>query len=87
MGKFEKLCNEYRENQRLIEELSAMQEGIKAAILEIMGTEESHTEGAVRATNTTVTASRFDSKGFKAVYPELYTEYSRESQYKRFSVR
>ena len=38
MSAFEKLCNEYRENKRLIEELEAMNDSIKTDILTIMGT-------------------------------------------------
>lgn len=86
MSKFEKLCNEYRENKRLIEELTAMNDSLKADILSIMGSDETHIEGACKATNKTVISSRFDSSGFKKEYPELFTEYSRETSYKRFTV-
>lgn len=86
MSKFEKLCNEYRENKRLIEELEAMNDSIKTDILTIMGNDEMHVEGAAKATNKTVVSSRFDSTGFKKVYPDLFTEYSRETSYKRFCV-
>lgn len=86
MGAFEKLCNEYRENKRMIEELEAMNDSIKIDILAIMGDRETVTEGAAKATNKTVVSSRFDSTGFKKVYPELFTEYSRETSYKRFCV-
>ena len=86
MGRFETLCNEYRENKRLIEELEAMNDSIKADILAIMGERETVTEGAVKATNKTVTSSRFDSTGFKKSHPALYTQYSTETSYKRFTV-
>lgn len=86
MGKFETLCNEYRENKRLIEELEAMNDSIKADILAIMGDRETVSEGAAKATNKTVTSSRFDSTGFKKVYPDLFTEYSTPTTYKRFTV-
>lgn len=86
MSQFEKLCNEYRENKRLIEELTAMNDSLKADILSIMGSDETHIEGACKATNKTVISSRFDSSGFKKEYPELFTEYSRETSYKRFTV-
>lgn len=86
MSKFETLCNEYRENKRLIEELEAMNDSIKTAILAIMGDRETVIEGASKATNKTVTSSRFDSKGFKAVHPDLFTEYSTPTIYKRFTV-
>ncbi len=86
MGKFEQLCNDYRENKRLIEELEAMNDSIKADILAIMGDRETVSEGAAKATNKSVTSSRFDSTGFKKVYPDLFTEYSTPTTYKRFTV-
>ena len=86
MKRFESLCNEYRENKRLIEELQSMNDSIKSDILAIMGNDETHIEGAAKATNKTIVSSRFDSTGFKKVYPELFTEYSRETSYKRFCV-
>lgn len=86
MSQFEKLCDDYRENKRLIEELQAINDSIKLDILAIMGNDEMHVEGAAKATNKTVVSSRFDSSGFKKEYPELFTEYSRETSYKRFCV-
>ena len=86
MSQFEKLCNDYRENKRLIEELEAMNDSIKADILAIMGDRETVTEGATKATYKLVTSSRFDSSGFKKEYPGLFTEYSTPTTYKRFTV-
>lgn len=86
MSAFERLCNEYRENKRLIEELEAMNDSIKLDILAIMGNDETHVEGEAKATNKTVVSSRFDSSGFKKEYPDLFTEYSRKTSYKRFCV-
>lgn len=86
MTRFETLCNEYRENKRLIEELTAMNDSVKADILAIMGDRETVIEGAAKATNKTVTSSRFDSTGFKKVHPDLFTEYSTPTTYKRFTV-
>lgn len=86
MTNFENLCTEYRENKRLIEELTAMNDSLKADILTIMGDNDTMTEGAAKATNKTVTSSRFDSTGFKKVHPELFTEYSTPTTYKRFTV-
>lgn len=86
MGAFEKLCNEYRENKRLIEELNEMNESIKNDILDIMGNDETHVEGAAKVTNKTVVSSRFDSTRFKKEYPELYKEYCWKMSCKRFCV-
>lgn len=86
MSHFEKLCNEYRENKRLIEELEVMNDSIKSDILSIIGNDETHVEGTAKVTNKTVISSRFDSTGFKKAYPALFTEYSRKTEYKRFCV-
>ena len=86
MGKFETLCNEYRENKRLIEELEALNESLKANIIAMMGDRETVTEGATKATLKTVTSSRLDSKGIKADYPDSFTAYSTPTTYKRFTV-
>lgn len=86
MGKFETLCNEYRENKRLIEELEALNESLKANIISMMGDRETVTEGATKATLKTVTSSRLDSKGIKADYPDIFTAYSTPTTYKRFTV-
>lgn len=87
MKRFESLCNEYRENKRLIEELQAMNDSIKSDILAIMGNDETHVEGAAKATYKAVTSSRFDSSGFRKVYPDLFTEYSTPITYRRFTVQ
>lgn len=87
MSAFEKLCNEYRENKRLIEELEAMNDSIKADILAIMGDRETVIEGAAKATYKPVTSSRFDSSGFRKVYPDLFNEYSTPTTYRRFTVQ
>lgn len=86
MSKFEKLCTEYRENKRLIEELEAENDSLKAAIVEIMGEREIVIEGATKATYKPVTSTRFDSTGFKKQYPALFTQYSRSTIYRRFTV-
>jgi predicted phage-related endonuclease len=86
MKRFEKLCNEYRENKRLIEELEAMNDSIKANILLIMGDAETMTEGAAKATFKTVISSRLDSSAIKKELPEVFQQYSKETSYKRFTV-
>lgn len=85
-GDFERLCNEYRENKRMIEELEAMNEITKGEILEIMGDNEIMVEGAARASYKTVNSSRFNSSKFKVDYPEMYAEYSTETSARRFLV-
>lgn len=86
MGKFETLCTEYRENKRLLEELTALNEELKNNILAIMGDAETMTEGATKATNKTVVSCRLDSSALKKDKPDIFTAYSKETSYKRFIV-
>ena len=86
MTKFETLCNEYRENKRLIEELEAMNDSLKADILAIMGDDETHIEGAAKATNKTVVSFRLDSTAIKKDLPDIFSRYSTATSYKRFTV-
>ena len=86
MGDFERLCNEYRENKRMIEELTAMNNGLKAHILKIMAGNETMREGAAKASYKTVITNRFNSSKFKEEYPGLYREYSTQVSTKRFTV-
>jgi predicted phage-related endonuclease len=85
-SKFEKLCNEYRENKRCIEELEAMNDGIKNDIIALMGGNDTMIEGAAKVTNKTVNSTRFNSKEFGKAYPELFRKYSAPVSYKRFTV-
>lgn len=86
MSNFEQLCNDYRENKRMIEELTAMNDELKAQIVGLMGDKESVSVGAVKASYKTITSDRLDSKRLKAEFPEVYNQYSVQSQYKRFTV-
>ena len=86
MSKFEKLCNEYRENKRMIEELENINEELKTAIIELMEGKEELIQGATKASYKMVVSSRFDSTGFKKVYPELFTQYSTQTSYRRFTI-
>ena len=86
MREFEKLCNEYRENKRLIEELEAMNDNIKGDIIAIMGERDTVIEGSTKVIYKTVTASKLDSKALKDDLPDIAQAYTKETQYKRFTV-
>ena len=86
MTKFETLCNEYRENKRMIEELEAMNDSLKADILAIMGDDETHSEGAAKATNKTGTSSRLDSSAIKKELPDVFTKYNKTTSYNRSTL-
>ena len=86
MRKFEKLCTEYRENKRLIEELEAMNDNLKSDIITLMGKRDTVVEGATKAMLKTVITSRLDTKALKTERPDIVTAYTTETSYKRFTV-
>lgn len=86
ISKFEKLCNEYRENKRMIEELQAMNDSIKSDIIALMGDSDTMAAGAAKVTNKIVNSTRFNSKEFGKAYPDLFRKYSARVSYKRFTV-
>ena len=86
MGDFENLCNEFRENKRLIEELEDYNDTIKAQIIELMGDNDTMIQGAAKATYKTVVSDRFNSKLFKEERPDMYKAYCSEMTVKRFTV-
>lgn len=86
MNNFEKLCDEYRENKRLIEELEDYNDTIRAQILELMGDKDTMIQGAAKATYKTVVSDRFNSKLFKEERPDMYKAYCSETTTKRFTV-
>lgn len=83
---FEKLCYEFNENKRLLEELQAMQDSIKAQILEIMNGATEYVHGAYKATYKPVTSTRLDTAGIKKDLPDVYLAYSSVSSYNRFII-
>lgn len=86
MTKFEQLCNEYRENKRLIEELEAMNNDLKNRIIELMEGEDTKIEGSTKAVYKIVENYRFNSATFKKEQLPLYQKYLVKSSYKRFSI-
>ena len=86
MLQIEKLSNEYRENKRLIDELSEINDALKVQIIELMAGHDTVIAGATKITYKDVRSSRFDGTAFKADHADLYSQYSKTSAYKRFSI-
>lgn len=86
MSDFEKRVNEYRENKRLIEELEAMNDEIKADIINMMHGAPEMVQGTAKAIYKDVQSVRLDSKLLQAAHPDIYAECSKKTVYKRFSV-
>ena len=86
MTLFEEKVNAYRENKRLIEELEAMNDAVKAEIIDMMHGAPEMVQGTAKAIYKDVSSVRLDSKLLQALHPDIYTECSKRTTYKRFSV-
>lgn len=86
MTRLELKCEEYRENKRLIEELTALNDELKSDIIQLMDGRDTVIQGAAKVTYKSVNTSRFNGKAFKEIYPALYDEYTTQTSYKRFTV-
>lgn len=77
-----------KELQALIEEAQAEAEAIKDEIKAYMTAtgKEEMTVDVFKVRYTTVTSSRFDSAAFKKTHGDLYAQYIRQTETRRFSV-
>ena len=86
MTTFEEKVNAYRENKRLIEELEAMNDAVKAEIIDMMHGAPEMVQGTAKAIYKDVQSVRLDGKMLKTLHPDIYAECSSKTSYKRFSV-
>lgn len=86
MTAFEEKVNAYRENKRLIEELEAMNDAVKAEIIAMMQGAPEMVQGTAKAIYKDVQSVRLDSKLLKTLHQDVYAECSSKTSYKRFSV-
>ena len=86
MTTFEEKVNAYRENKRLIEELEAMNDAVKAEIIDMMQGASEVVAGACKVMYKDVQSVRLDSKLLQKAHPDIYAECSKKTVYKRFSV-
>lgn len=86
MTAFEEKVNAYRENKRLIEELEAMNDAVKAEIIAMMQGAPEMVQDTAKAIYKDVSSVRLDSKLLQTAHPDIYAECSKKTVYKRFSV-
>jgi len=77
---------EYREYQILKEEAESRLEELKAAITAEMGEADEITVDIFRVRNTVVKSSRLDTTALKRALPDIAMQFTRESEYRRFSI-
>lgn len=83
-----KKIRELKELQALIDEAQAEVEAIKDEVKALMtaeGTEEL-TVDVYKVRYTVVKSNRFDTSAFKKTHAELYSQYTKETETRRFSV-
>lgn len=79
---------ELKELQALIDEAQAEAEALKdelKAYMTATGTEEIKVD-VFKVRYTTVKSNRFDTAAFKKTHGDLYTQYTKETETRRFSV-
>ena len=86
MTTFEEKVNAYRESKRMIEDLEAMNDAVKAEIIGMMHGAPEMAQGTAKAIYKDVQSVRLDSKLLKTLHPDVYAECSSKTSYKRFSV-
>jgi predicted phage-related endonuclease len=88
MSTLESRIREYREYKRMIEEMEALKEAIadeiKAAMTE--AGESKMIVGEYKLSYTDCKRTDIDKKALAADHADIYTQYLRETTYKRFSV-
>lgn len=70
--------------EMLQDEAATIEDAIKAEML-TKGVDEMQVD-IFKIKYKTVTSSRFDSKSFKATHQELYNQYCKATEYRRFTV-
>lgn len=80
-------CAEFRELQRLAEEIAAEMDAIKERIKSAMGNNVEVVAGEYKISNKPVTSSRLDTKSLKHDLPDVAARYMVESVSTRFLIR
>lgn len=86
LKQLESMAQEYKELQRMREELDATMEALRDAIKAAMDGAEVVTAGAYKITHKLVTSTRFDSTRFKKDHADLAEAYTKTTTAARFTV-
>lgn len=86
MKNIEKLCHEYKELQRMQEELSAEIDALKETIKAAMNGSETLTAGAYKIAHKLVTTSRVDTAALKKALPDIAEAFTKKTQSMRFTI-
>ena len=86
MNELTTLCREYRELQRMSEEIAAEMDALKERIRAAMGENDTVTAGEYKITNKAVSSSRLDSVALKKALPEIAAQFTKTTVSRRFVI-
>lgn len=86
MNELTTLCREYRELQRMGEEIAAEMDALKERIRAAMGENDTMTAGEYKITNKAVSSSRLDSVALKKALPEIAAQFTKTTVSRRFVI-
>ena len=86
MNELPTLCREYRELQRMGEEIAAEMDALKERIRAAMGENDTVTAGEYKITNKAVSSSRLDSAALKKALPEIAAQFMKTTVSRRFVI-
>lgn len=86
MNELTTLCREYRELQRMGEEIAAEMDALKERIRAAMGENDTVTAGEYKITNKAVSSSRLDSVALKKALPEIAAQFTKTTVSRRFVI-
>lgn len=86
MNELTTLCKEYRELQRMGEEIAAEMDALKERIRAAMGENDTVTAGEYKITNKAVSSSRLDSVALKKALPEIAAQFTKTTVSRRFVI-
>lgn len=80
------LCREYKELQRMQEDLNAELEAVRERIREAMQGADVMSTGEYKITDRLVTSSRLDSSALKKALPEVAAQFTKATRARRFII-
>lgn len=86
MNELINLCHEYKELQRLAEELATEMDAMKERIRSAMDGAESVTAGEYKISDKLVTSSRIDTTALKKALPDIAAQFAKSTTARRFSI-
>lgn len=86
MNELTTLCREYRELQRMGEEIAAEMDALRERIRAAMGENDTVTAGEYKITNKAVSSSRLDSVALKKALPEIAAQFTKTTVSRRFVI-